>query len=482
MAYAGTGRFDCLRYHSIYFVGIKGTGMSALAQILKANGHEVTGSDVDASFPTDAGLRKAGIVPHRGFDPANLGSPDVVVASAAYEADHPEVAEAHRRGIPVMSYPEFLGEMMRDKRGVAVAGTHGKTTTTAMIAHMLDRAGYDPQAVIGVGYAYTGRGDILVAESCEYRRHFLNYPAEIAVVTSIELDHPDYFKTMEDYEAAFAEFAAKLPPAGLLICCGDDPRAAALRSPARKVTYGFGPENDYRLEMVRPGGSPAGTGDHAGGGPQPANRYRVTHRGEDLGVFTLGIPGSHNALNSTAAVALGRELGVPVETIREAMADFRGVTRRFEYIGDYRGAAIYDDYAHHPTAIEATIEAFRGAMPGRRLWVVFQPHTYTRTKALLGEFAAALGKADRVVLAEIYASAREKDGADVSSRDIADRVPGGPEKTVFFKNFGEIIGYLRNHLEPGDVLVTMGAGDVYRVGYDLAGEGKRMAETSGTPC
>jgi len=283
------------------------------------------------------------------------------------------------------------------------------------------------------------------------------------VVTSIELDHPDYFETMEDYQAAFSEFAASLPPHGLLICCGDDPRAAALESPARKTTYGFGPDNDYRLEMMPPGEGTPEPGSSAGG-PGPATRYRVTHRGEDLGIFTLGVTGRHNALNSLATVVLGRELGIPVETMRRALADFRGVARRFEYLGDYRGAAVYDDYAHHPTAIEATIEAFREVLPGRRLWVIFQPHTYSRTRALLDDFARALGRADRVVLAEIYASAREKDTADVSSRDIAQRVPGGEGKTAFFKTFGEIIAYLRARLMPGDVV-----------------EGKDAAETGAGP-
>lgn len=448
-----------LRYRSVHFVGIKGTGMSALAQILKANGVTVTGSDVEETFPTDHGLRMAGITPYRGFDAAHVGDPEVVVASPAYGPDNPEVAEAVRRGLPVFSYPEFLGRLMSEKRGVAVAGTHGKTTTTAMVAHVLSRAGLDPQAVIGVGDAYTGRGDLLIAESCEYRRHFLNYPAEMAVVTNIELDHPDYFRTVEDYEAAFREFTSRLPERGLLLVCGDDPRAAGLPTRARRVTYGFGPANDYRLELLPPG---------------EGNRYRVYRRGESLGEFRLGIPGSHNALNSVAAIALADELGVPLETVREALASFRGVRRRFEYLGEYRGAAVYDDYAHHPTAIAATVRACRDAMPGRRLWVVFQPHTYSRTRALLDEFAAALAAADRVVLAEIYASARENPtrdngGRPVSSRDIAERIPGGPEKVAYFYGLADITAYLREQLRPGDVLVTMGAGDIYRVGQALVG-------------
>jgi UDP-N-acetylmuramate--alanine ligase len=439
----------------VHFVGIKGTGMSAVAQILKANGVAVTGSDVDRSFPTDAGLEAAGIVPYRGFDPAHVGDADLVVVSAAYGPDHPEVLEARRRGIPVKQYPEFLGEMMRSKRGIAVAGTHGKTTTTAIIAHVLQRAGLDPQAVIGMGQAYAGRGDLLVAEACEYRRHFLEFRAEIAVVTSIELDHPDYFKSLEDYEAAFREFAAGLPPDGLLVCWGDDPRVASLPTRGRRVTYGYGPDNDYRLELLRPG---------------QGNRYRVWRRGESLGEFRLGVPGSHNALNSVAAMAVALELGVGVETVREALAGFRGVRRRFEYVGECNGAQVYDDYAHHPTAIETTIQAVRDALPGKRLWVAFQPHTYSRTKALLDEFAAALAKADRVILAEIFASAREQAGAGVRSRDIADRISGGPEKTAFFKTFREIVEHARPRLGPGDVFVTMGAGDIYHVAYALVGK------------
>lgn len=457
----GGERVACLQYRSIHFVGIKGTGMSAVARICKANGIEVTGSDVDETFPTDAGLRASGIVPYRGFSAENVGSPDLVVASAAYGPDHPEIVAARQRGIPVLSYPEFLGRMMAEKCGVAVAGTHGKTTTTAMLAHVLDRAGLDPQAVIGIGEAYTGRGELLIAESCEYRRHFLNYPARIAIVTNIELDHPDYYRSIEDYEAAFREFAGKLPPDGLLICCGDDARARALPTLARKITYGFGTDNDYQLELLPPG---------------EGNRYRVYHLGELLGEFKLGIPGGHNALNSLAVIALARELGVSVATLRDGLASFRGVRRRFEYIGEFNGASIYDDYAHHPTAIAATVAACRAALPGRRVWVAFQPHTYSRTKALLAEFAAALASADRVIVAEIYASARERGRADISSRDIVARIAGGPEKAVFFPTFDEIVTHLRAALRPGDVLITMGAGDIYRVGYALAGRSESVPQ------
>lgn len=428
--------------------------MSAVARICKANGITVTGSDVDEIFPTDEGLRQSGIVPMRGFAPGNVGSPDVVVASAAYGPDHPEIVAARQRGIPVLSYPEFLGQLMAEKRGVAVAGTHGKTTTTAMLAHMLQHAGLDPQAVIGVGDAYTGRGDLLVAESCEYRRHFLNYPARIAIITNIELDHPDYYRDIDDYESAFREFASRLPADGLLICCGDDARARALPSPARRVTYGFGADNEYRLAML-----PAGQG----------NRFTAYHRDQPLGEFTLGIPGSHNALNSLSVIALGSELGIAIGTVREALASFRGVRRRFEHIGEFNGASIYDDYAHHPTAIAATIDACREAMPGRRLWVVFQPHTYSRTAALLGEFAAALSKADCVVLAEIYASAREGGGSGISSADVVARIAGAATRAIYLPTFDDIVAHLRRELKPGDVLMTMGAGNVYRIGYALAG-------------
>lgn len=434
--------------------------MSAVARICKANGIAVTGSDVDEVFPTDEGLRASGIIPQRGFSRDNIGAPDVVVASAAYGPDHPELVEARRRGIEVLSYPQFLGQLMAEKRGIAVAGTHGKTTTTAMLAHMLQFAGRDPQAVIGVGDAYTGRGELLVAESCEYRRHFLHYPAQIAIITNIEFDHPDYYRDIEDYEAAFREFAAKLPADGLMICCGDDQRASRLATPARRITYGFGADNEYRLEILPPG---------------QGNRYRAYHQNKPLGDFLLGIPGSHNALNSLAVIALGCELGVPVDVMRDALAGFHGVRRRFEYIGEFGGAAIYDDYAHHPTAIAATISACRVAMPGRRLWVVFQPHTYSRTEALLDEFAAALGKADCVVLAEIYASAREGSKSGVSSADVAARIAGGSEMAIYLPTFAEITEYLRQKLRPGDVLVTMGAGNVYRVGYALAGRVEQAA-------
>lgn len=476
--------------------------MSAVAQICKANGVTVTGSDLSEVFPTDRGLAAAGIVPFPRFRPEHLGSPDVVVVSAAYGEDNPEVAEAKRRGIPILSYPQFLGSMMQEKRGVAVTGTHGKTTTTAMIAKVLQGGGLDPQAVIGVGDAYTGHGEFLVAESCEYRRHFLNYPVEMAVVTNIELDHPDYFRSEEDYEAAFREFSAKLPPGGLLICCGDDAKACGLPTPARRVTYGRGQGSDYRLEILLADEVAAPTegtaaaeqrGANGGGAlseaaaaatksaPAPAGlvRYRAFRYGEDLGEFRLNVPGEHNALNSLAAVALGCELGLDPGTIRSALAEFGGVRRRFERIGEYQGATIFDDYAHHPTAIRATVRAARDTFPGRRIWALFQPHTYSRTAALLEEFASALAEADRSVLAEIFASARERGRATVSSLEVAKRIPGA----VFFDtthSFHDLVAYLKAELRPGDILLTMGAGDIYKVGYDLAGS-RDLAEPDMAP-
>lgn len=439
---------SAFKYRSAHFVGIKGTGMSAAARILKAEGVNVTGSDVDEVFPTDEGLRAAGITPLVGFRAENVDRPEVVVVSAAYGENHPEVVEARRKGIPVLTYPELVGELMASRRGIAVAGTHGKTTTTAMVAHILAAGDLDPQAIIGVGDAYTGKGEFLVVESCEYRRHFLHYPAEMAVVTSIELDHPDYFRDEADYESAFREFATRLPAHGLLVVCADDPRAAALPTAARRLSYGSGPDADVSFEPVS----------------GPGNRFRVRALGKDLGEFTLRIPGRHNVLNSLAALSIALEVGVPVDTAREALASFPGVRRRFELVGERGGAVVYDDYAHHPTAIAATIRACREALPGRRVWAVFQPHTYSRTAALLGDFAAALATADRVVLAEVYASAREKGRRDVSSRDIAALIPAGPERTAYFRTLDEIPPYLEANLEPGDVVLTMGAGDVWRVG------------------
>ncbi|MEW6725209.1 MAG: UDP-N-acetylmuramate--L-alanine ligase [Bacillota bacterium] len=447
-----------MNYRQVHFVGIKGTGMSALAQILVANGVHVTGSDVSERFPTDAALAQAGIKPLVGFAPENVGSPDLVVVSAAYGADNPELAEAQRRRIPVVSYPEFLAELVRGKRGIAVAGTHGKTTTTALIGRVLQEAGLDPQAVIGSGQALAGRGEFLVVESCEYRRHFLNYDAEIAVVTSVEMDHPDYFRDLNDVQRAFEEFAARLNPDGLLVVCGDDPRARALSTAARKVTYGFGGANDFRagdLETVN------GT-----------TAFTVWQHGRELGRFALHIPGRHNVLNSLAAICIATYLGIEPESIARALRGFYGVSRRFEYKGTYRGALIYDDYAHHPTEVETTIRGAREWFPDRRLRVAFQPHTYSRTRSLLREFADSLSQADFVILASIFASAREQSGAGVSSEDICRLMPGYPETVKYLPTYEMIEEYLAGELGERDLLLTMGAGNLYKVAEALANRGR----------
>ncbi|MEW6308636.1 MAG: UDP-N-acetylmuramate--L-alanine ligase [Bacillota bacterium] len=441
-------------FNSVHFIGIKGTGMSAVAQVLASQGVRVTGSDVTEEFPTDRGLATAGIAVQPGFSPAHVDEPDCAVVSAAFGSENPEVAECIRRRIPLLTYPEFLGMLMEDRRVIAVAGTHGKTTTTAMVGAVLRQAGVDPTVVIGSGDAWAGRSDLLVAECCEYRRHFLHYRPEIALITSIELDHPDYYASVDDVFAAFQEFVDLIPGHGLLIVHGDDPHAAKLVSKAKRVTYGFGGGNDYHCRSQR---------IHDG-----RSDFTVTAGGRRVGEFTLPVSGRHNVLNATAAIAAACELGLDPRHAAQALAEFCNVSRRFEYVGEYRGALVYDDYAHHPTAIAVTLQGAREFFPDRRLWVVFQPHTYTRTQRLLTEFATALGQADHIILAEVFSSAREQDGtAKVSSLDLARRVPGWPERVEFIAEQADIVRRLRQDLPSDALLLTMGAGDIYRVAGQL---------------
>jgi len=443
----------------IHFVGVKGTGMSALAQIsAKMENAQITGSDVSERFFTDAVLEKAGIevLP---FSPENVDSSDLVVASAAYTKDHPEIARATKLGIPVLSYPEYLGHLMSRKRGVCVTGTHGKTTTTAMVSLVLLEAGFDPTIVVGSdvpvlgGNAYAGKGDLFVAESCEYRRHFLNYQPEFLVILNMELDHPDYFKDLDDVVEAFQSMAAKVPPDGKIVLWGDDPNCTRIKSNSPVITYGFNPDNTYHA--INPTFSDGRCS------------FEVMYAGSSLGVFSLGTTGNHNVLNCLASIALCRSLGVSDELIRSSLNKFSGTKRRFERIGEYNGALIVDDYAHHPTEVSATLQGARQAYPSKKIIAVFQPHTFTRTKKLLDEFSRSFSQADEVIIANIFASAREKEGVGISSETLAERIRANGVNASFLGDFQQIKNYLSGKLDENALVLTMGAGDIYKVGLAL---------------
>lgn len=445
----------------IHFVGIKGTGMSALAQIASTiEDAYITGSDVGQKFFTDQILERAGITV-LNFNPENVVKASLVVTSAAYDDSNPEIAKARELNIPLLTYPQFLGKLMSKKKGICVSGTHGKTTTTAMVGKILLDSGYDPSIVVGSdvpcigGNAHAGQGDLFVAESCEYRRHFLNYSPEHLIITNMEFDHPDYFKDLDDVLAAFGELAAKLPEHGNLVIWHEDPNRSLIQTKASVTTYGLSSDADVRAENIVYNNTGCS--------------FDVIINNVPVGSLQLAVSGQHNILDALAAIALTSRLDVPPENILLALKDFNGTKRRFERLGTRNGAVIVDDYAHHPTEIQTTLDGARRSYPGRRIRAVFQPHTFTRTEKLFYEFSQAFSEADEVVLAEIFSSAREKKsgGNPLSSSKLADVIQERGITTKFFPTLEEISSYLDETLTEDDLVITLGAGDVYKVGLIL---------------
>ncbi|MBU0491382.1 MAG: UDP-N-acetylmuramate--L-alanine ligase [Chloroflexi bacterium] len=437
-----------------HLVGIGGAGMSPMAAILLQRGESVSGSDMQAT-PITADLAARGAVVVQGHRPEHVNGADRVVISSAVPADNPELVEARRRGLPVLKAAELLGEIMRDRVGLCVAGTHGKTTTTALLALALREAGLDPGFVIGgvpqdlPTSGHWGTGPHFVAEADEYDRRFLALTPQVAVITSLDADHLDVYGTMDALQDAFAAFAARVPADGYVVGCGDEARVLALHQrPELRgtwVTYGLGPGHDWSATNMTP--------NDAGG-----HDFAVSGAGE----FRLQVPGRHNVANATAVVAVAGLLGVDMDAVRRALAGFRGVQRRFEVLGEVNGVPVIDDYAHHPAEIRATLAAARQRYPGRRLVAVHQPHTYTRTRALLTEFASALAQADVVMLTPIYA-ARERDTLGVSSADLA----AAMDRVILTDSLDEAAARVLELLRPSDVLITLGAGDVNRIAYSV---------------
>ncbi|MGI5902297.1 MAG: UDP-N-acetylmuramate--L-alanine ligase [Desulfitobacteriia bacterium] len=445
----------------IHFIGIKGTGMSALAHISsKFENTVITGSDVREKFFTDNILERTGITV-LDFNPNNVAPADLVVVSVAYDENHPEVAKAKDLKIPILTYPQYLGKLMSKKRGICVAGTHGKTTTTAMVGKILLEADYDPTIVVGSdvpcfgGNAHAGKGDFFLAEACEYRRHFLNYSPEHLIITNMEQDHLDYFKDLDDVIAAFAELAAKLPAEGNLIIWQEDPNRAAITTKACVTTYGLTPQSNIRAQNISFNDS--------------GSNFDVVIEGRKVGKLHLRVSGKHNILNALAAIALTWRLEVPLPKILNSLEGFNGTKRRFEYLGTRRGAVIVDDYAHHPTEIRTTLDGARLSYPKRRIRAVFQPHTFSRTEKLFYEFSQAFSEADEVVLAEIFSSAREKKSCyrSISSAQLAESIKEKGIAAKYFSTLEEISTYLDQTLTEDDLVITLGAGDIYKVGLAL---------------
>ncbi|HEX6202000.1 MAG TPA: UDP-N-acetylmuramate--L-alanine ligase [Thermoanaerobaculia bacterium] len=453
--------FERFGLERIHFIGVGGAGMSGIAEVLLNYSLDISGCDQAESEATER-LAQLGATIHRGHAADHLEDVDLVVISSAVPADNPELVAARERGITVVRRAEMLGELMRVKYGVGIAGTHGKTTTTSMVGTVLTDAGLDPTVIVGgrvrvLGTgARVGKGELLVAEADEFDRSFLRLTPVIAVVTNIDVDHLDTYGTPEEIEKAFLEFANRVPFFGRAIVCLDDPWVQRVmpKIERRVVTYGLSAQAELQAYDVRP--VPGGS------------RFRVrTVEDGPLGEIDLPMPGLHNVRNALAAVGVALAVRVPFDQIASALAGFAGVHRRFERLGRWRGAWVIDDYAHHPTEVTAALEAARQAYPDGRIHVVFQPHLFSRTRDLAPDFGAALLGADHALVTDVFAS-REKPIPGVSGDMVVDEARSrGHRAAVFCPVWEECVEALTDRVREGDVVMTMGAGDINRLGDRL---------------
>ena len=437
----------------VHLVGIGGVSMRPLGLVLKGMGMQVTGSDMSASDGTRE-LEEKGIPVAIGHNAENIAGADCIIRTAAAHNDNPEIAAARASGIPVFERAQAWGEIMKSyKNAVCVSGTHGKTTTTSMLTHILMAADMDPTVMIG-GYLpllhashRVGHGDTILLESCEYCDSFLNFFPTLALVLNVEEDHLDYFKDLADIQKSFHQFA-EMATFGV-VANGDDPHTVKAMEGINYVTFGLGEGNRIHAANMCP----------------DWRHFDVLCDGEFYCHLDMGVLGRHNAMNALAAAAAAWMMGIPGQTVSEGLESFHGAGRRMEFKGQFNGADVYDDYAHHPDEVAATIAAVRNAMPDKRLVLAFQPHTYSRTSALFEDFVRELGKADVLVLAEIYA-ARERNTIGISSAQVAEKIPGA----VYCETLPEVTEYLRANVREGDVVITMGAGDIFRAGEALLGK------------
>lgn len=462
------------RYRTIHFVGIGGIGMSGIAEVLHNLGYEVTGSDLKAS-DTIARLRDMGIKVSIGHRPENIDDAHVVVISSAVSDENPEVIAAREKSVPVIPRAEMLAELGRLKYGILIAGAHGKTTTTSLIATILGNAGLDPTVVIGGKLRATGsnarlgRGDFIIAEADESDGSFLKLTPAIAVVTNIDREHMDFFKNMDALKDAFVSFINKVPFYGLSILCIENElvREILPRVHRRYVTYGFSEEADVSAANVEKGFM--------------STSFDVKYKGQDMGRFFVPMPGMHSILNSLASIIVAAELKVDVRGIREALRGFRGIQRRFEFKGDAEGIKFFDDYGHHPAEIRATLRAARESLGHSdvkegRVFVLFQPHRYTRTRDLLEEFGSSFSDADVLFVMDIYA-AGEKPIGGVNAETLVRAVrESGHRDPVHIPDKNVMIETIMKKLRPGDLFITIGAGDVWKAGEEIL---KRMKDNAG---
>lgn len=462
-----------VRDKKIYMVGIKGTGMAALAELLKRQGADITGSDVPEKFYTDTLLEKAGITYYEEFNPSNLKEADLVIHSSAYSPEkNPELIEARERGIPVREYTKALGFLSGLSFSAAIAGVHGKTTTTALTGTIIKELGLPASVLVGSAVptfddsaVYVKGSDYFIAETCEYKRHFLSFSPSVLLITSVEPDHQDYFKDYEDILSAFTAFGEKLTSGGTLIYCADDRGAAdaaerikQLREDIQLIPYGTEAEGEFNIEHISSEGG--------------ENHFYL--QGFDK-PFVLRVPGHHTILDAAGGLAVAltlvRHYGMDEDEMTEALYRgvnaFSGSKRRSEIIGEEKGILILDDYGHHPTAVETTLQGLKEFYPERRLVVDFMSHTYTRTEALLTEFSQCFSAADVVVLNKIYSSAREQYSGQVSSELLYEKTKENHREVYYKGELDEAVEFLKGFLKEGDLFVTMGAGNNWETGLEI---------------
>ncbi|MEQ1876671.1 MAG: UDP-N-acetylmuramate--L-alanine ligase [Bdellovibrionia bacterium] len=436
----------------VHFVGVGGIGMSGLAELLHNMGATVSGSDLHDGANVQR-LKQLGIKTVIGHGKANVTDADVVVYSSAVNFENPELSEARARRIPIIPRAEVLAEIMRLKRGIAVGGTHGKTTTTSMIATILIQGNFDPTVVVGgrldliKSNSFLGQGDWLVAEADESDGSFLKLSPEIAIVTNIDNDHMEFFKTDERLENAFLEFANRIPFYGVTVACGDDARIRKVFKNYNKNVYfyGFSENNDFRLVGEK-------------------GRYKLLKDKKEIGSFGLALPGRHNALNAASAIIASMEAGISFDDSAAALSSFLGVDRRFQLKGEAKGIRVYDDYGHHPTEVKAVLSAFREKFPDKRVVALFQPHRYTRSKFCWDDFCASFSEADLVYVMDIY-SAGEAQIAGITGERMAAEIKG--TKAAYVGDAAQAVRTVVQNLKDGDIFVTLGAGDVWKSGMNV---------------
>ena len=450
---------DFSKIEKVYVIGIKGSGVVAVVEILKSMGLEVVGSDTHEKFFTDEVLQKLGVQYVEGFSVDNIPSDaDLILYSSSYnESNNVELAEVKKRGLITISYPEMVGELFNKKYGIAVCGTHGKTTTSSMLADILKKSGTDPSAIIGSrvtawgSNALVGKGEYFVLEADEFQNKLKMYDPKVVILTSVDWDHPDTYPTFVEYKQAFADFVAKIPKIGFLMVWGDSvaTNEVACSCQGTIIKYGFQEDNDVVIKKQ-----------------ETRNKkqiFRIIFSDRDLGEFETQLVGDHNLLNAASVIATCQQLNLDMEKVRQALSEFAGTSRRFEMIGERNGAILIDDYGHHPEEIKTTLKAAKELYSDKNLIAVFHPHSYSRTEALLQDFAQSFDFADKVIVLDIYGSARENSG-QVSSKDLVDLINKyNRGKAEHIPTIDEVVESLQDKIGPQDIVLAIGAGNVFEV-------------------